>query len=242
MELGKYLASLDANLKSEGPEKVVETLGHCILDFPEHSALDAAQEKLLVEMLDATRRIISKHGRTDKSLVIELMALGKLGRFEEAVSHARAEFKATPTWATAIAAGNALRRQGKLPEAIAMFLAAAELDETDVTALLEVGDLELEAGRFAQALSAYNSALKREKSHGWAEASSWYCRYMRTKEKKWLTKLKRAANTKDDECGVEGVLTQLFGYSGGEQRRARAKYLLKKLPVKRKQRKPRKRA
>lgn len=226
--LRKYLGSLDARLEKDGPAEVIRVLGRHAQAFPENDELTAKQRAALVEILDAIRRAGRAHGGSDEALVVELMVLGKLGRFKEAVRRARSAFEKGPTWATAIAAGNALRRAGDLAGAAAMFAAAADLDKEDVTALLEVGDIELEAGRTAEALAAYESALKREKGQAWAEPSAWYCRYVLTGERKWLGKLRKAA-TEVDDCGVGDMLAAMFGGYSSERRRARAGYLLEKV-------------
>jgi tetratricopeptide (TPR) repeat protein len=229
LALKRCLANLDQRLSRSGPNKVVADIGRHVQGFPENAALTAEQQSLLEEAAKAIKRIHRKHGRSEESFVVELMTLGKLGRFGEAVRRARAAFAADPTWMTAIAAGNALRRAGQLPAAVEMFSAAAELDHEDVTALLEVGDIELEAGRIEQALAAYESALGREKKQAWAEPSAWYCRYRLTNDKKSLRKLRQAAAEPPDECGVEDALAALFGGYTSEQKRLRAAYLLHKL-------------
>ncbi len=110
-----------------------------------------------------------------------------------------------------------------------MFATAADLDNKDVTALLEVGDIELEDGRSREALAAYEEALRRQKAHAWAEPSAWYCRFLLTNHERWLKKLREAASEPADECGVEGALAELFGGYSNERRRSRAAYLLRKL-------------
>jgi tetratricopeptide (TPR) repeat protein len=197
--------------------------------FPENTALTTDQRALLVRVLGAIQRIVREHGESEESFVIELMTLGKLGQFDEALRRARTAFAESPTWATAIAAGNALRRAGNSKAAVEMFAAAADLDKEDVTALLEVGDIELEAGRIAEALSAYEAALGREKAQPWAEPSAWYCRYLLTGQEKWQKKLQKAASEPADECGVESALSEMFGGYSNEQRQSRAEYLLQKL-------------
>ncbi len=230
--LPTYLATLAARLRETGADPVVLTLGQHVQTFPENADLTPEQRGLLVQVLKAIQRIVKKHGQSEKSLVVEMMTLGKLGRFDEAVKRARQEFEESPTWATAIAAGNACRRAGNLQAAVEMFAAAADLDKEDVTALLEVGDIELEAGRLSEALAAYEAALGREKAHAWAEPSAWYCRYRLTNEKKWLKKLQKVASEAEDECGVESALAELFGGYSSEKRRARSAYLLQKLTLK----------
>jgi tetratricopeptide (TPR) repeat protein len=227
--LPRYLTTLDAQLNRNGPAEVIQTLGQHVQTFPDNADLAAGQRASQVKVLDAIKRIVKKYGQTEESLVVELMTLGKLGRFDEALRRARKAFAANPTWATAIAAGNALRRAGKMQAAVEMFTAAADLDKADVTALLEVGDIELETGRIAEALSAYEAVLGREKSQPWAEPSAWYCRYLLSDQEKWLKKLQKAAAKPTDECGVENALVELFGGYSNEQRRSRAKYLLRKL-------------
>jgi tetratricopeptide (TPR) repeat protein len=224
--LPKFLDTLESRPRLYLPNHVVRTLGQHAQLFPEHDSLTPEQRELLGRALLALRRVVAEHGASDESMVNELAMLGKLGRFDEAVGRARAAYDERPNWSSAIALGNALRRAGDLRDAVAMFATAANLDVEDVTALLEVGDIELEAGRFAEALAAYEAALGREDRQPWAEVSAWYCRYRTTGDKQWLTKLKRAASKTPHACGLIGASSS--GYSD-EDRRARAADLLRML-------------
>ena len=227
--LPTFLARLEDRLAKSGPEAVLRTLGQHVQLFPENVPLPADQQALLSQVLEAIRRIVDEHGQSDEAFVIELMTLGKLGRSDEAVRRARGAFEERPTWASAIAAGNAHRRAGDVKAAVEMFTAAAGLDQHDETALLEVGDLELEAGRLSEALAAYEAALGRAEGHSWAEPSAWYCRHLLTGQPQWRELLHEAASQPPDECGVADALSGLFGEYSDEQRRSRAEYLLEKL-------------
>ncbi len=111
--LPTYLATLDPRLREEGPDEAIHTLGQHVQTFPDSSTLTTEQRALLAQVLEAVRRIRKQYGQSEESLVLEMMTLGKLGRFDEAVRQARKAFDENPTWNTAIAAGNALRRAGK---------------------------------------------------------------------------------------------------------------------------------
>ena len=107
------------------------------------------------------------------------MLLGKLGDSRKRQASPNGNTARAQRGVQAIAAANAYRRAGDLIRAAQIFNDAARLDPKDVTALLEVGDIHLEAGRFARALEAYGEALQREPEHPWAAPSASYCRYRR---------------------------------------------------------------
>ena len=212
-----------------GSNQTITQIGEFVIKYPDLPLLSADLGQHLSEALMLVRQIITDHGSSDKSLIVETMILGKLGRYEEATAVAAQALLERPNWATAIAAANIARRSGNQMETIRLFTQASILDPTDTSAFLEVGDLHLESSRWADALAAYDAALAREKNEAWALTSAFYCRYMITGRKTWLRRLRVAANRPMDECGVEGIMAKLAGTTSTEQGRNRAQFLLWKL-------------
>lgn len=227
-ELAQYLRRNLDHLAGAllGAERVVNTIGQLARALPEHDELNDEEAANLAEALARVRAIREVHGPSERALVVELMLLGKLGRFDEAVEVGRAAYVAAPTWSSATALANALRRSGDVTASIEFFWAASRHDPTDVTALLEVGDIKLEQGNWGPALKAYEAALVREPEHPWAHPSSFYCRWRLTGDILWMTHLRRIAEQDPDTCGVAGALQQIVGGYTADNARARAAHLL----------------
>jgi tetratricopeptide (TPR) repeat protein len=99
------------------------------------------------------------------------MLLRRLGRPDEAYAPARRAFETQPSWLTATEWATVERRRGRTEEAARLYREAARLDPADATALIDLGDMMLEARRPALAAAAYREALERAPDDGWARAS-----------------------------------------------------------------------
>jgi tetratricopeptide (TPR) repeat protein len=194
--------------------------------YPEADQLTAQQKEHLQLAVRQLRRAEGVLGFDEKLLVLRLMALGKLGRFTAAVQEAEAAHDAHPGWHTAVAAANAIRRSGQ-PLAAAPYLRlAARYDAQEVSALLDLGDIYLNAGQWKRAITAYQRALRRQPKHPWAVPSLAFCRYRSSGDRKLLARLRRWARWRGDGCGVADFLAGLQGEHGPESRRRRARELL----------------
>lgn len=194
--------------------------------YPEHGELSANQEEHLTLALDRMRLAETAHGFDSKLLVLKLMAMRKLGRFGEAVEEGKAAHAANPSWHSAIAIANTLKRAGDVGGAIAYFREAAQLDAGDVSALLEVGDMDIAKEDWAEALEAYEQALAREPKHPWAAPSAAFCRYQLRGDRSELGRLRRMARAGRDRCGVQGFLAGVTGETPPGVRQQRAQQLL----------------
>ena len=231
--LQEVLQALKVVRGKTNPTGLILQLGRMVQQLPEHSACSPADREHLADILAVLRCLRRYNSTAEGLLTVELIAFGKAGRFSAAVRKAQQAHRDGPTWTTAVMAGNALRRAGKLVAASKMFATAADFDPKDVTALLEVGDIALEAGKLSAALRAYEQALIREPEHAWAEPSAWYCRYAMTGDAACLTNLRKAAELVEAcECGVGAMLDELVGGYSDEQRQQRAAYLLSKIEEK----------
>ncbi len=222
--LSKYLESI-GHIRTDH-RRVISEIGDLVFEYPDSPELTSEAKSDLAAALANVRELVSAHGKTRESPVVTAMILGKLGRFDEAIADAKAEYRAAPDWNTAIAVANVYRRADDLDSTIEWFTTAAGLDAKDVTAYLDIGDLQLRRGNTAKALEAYEAALARDKKQEWALPSVYYCRYLLTKRKKWLDKLRLIAGRPPDECGIQGVLAKVFGTYTPEQGRQRAHELL----------------
>jgi tetratricopeptide (TPR) repeat protein len=194
--------------------------------YPEADQLTDQQREHLKLAIRRMRRAQHLLGFDAKLHVLYLMALGKLGRFTEAVREAEAAHDAHPNWHTAVAAANALRRSGRPLAAVPYFRLAARHDARDVSALLEIGDIYLIAGQWKPAITAYQRALRRQPHHPWAEPSVAFCQYRLTGDRKFLAQLRRMARSRGDACGIADFFAGLEGSHGPGHRIRRAQELL----------------
>jgi tetratricopeptide (TPR) repeat protein len=215
----------DDGLRKVGIQSAVHQIGTAALECPDRSPSDQ-QKTDLTAQLDIANRVERVLGASDELSAVKLMILSKLGRLEEAIQVARQAYEAKPNWTTAVATANALRRQGDVEGALAMFQAAAGHDPKDVTALLDAGDLNLNHQRWQSALGEYERALERESDHAWALPSACYCRYRLSGDGEWLDRVRAMAAEPADECGVADTLAQVFGGYSSDHRRRRAMELL----------------
>jgi tetratricopeptide (TPR) repeat protein len=197
--------------------------------YPEADRTTEPQKECLRLAVRQMRRAKRLFGFEEKLHVLQLMALGKLGRFAAAVREAEAAHEANPGWHTAIAAANALRRGGRALDAVAYLRLAARYDRQDVSALLEIGDTYLNVGKWKLAITAYERALRREPEHHWAIPSIAFCRYQLTGDSKLLARLRRMARSRGDSCGVADFFAGLQGGHGPSSRRSRAQDLVARI-------------
>jgi tetratricopeptide (TPR) repeat protein len=215
----------DSQLQGSASFDIASKLADIIERCPDGS-LSNDESALLVRSLSILDRLESLGQNNNRLLILKLMALGKLGRFDEAITEAEKQYQNAPSWHTAIGVANAYRRSGDIDRALEMFTAAADHDSKDVTALLEIGDLYLERAEWQFAIDHYERVLSRQPDQEWAIPSIHYCRYQQTGERAWLSRLEELASAPADACGVEGMLAQLTGSYSADQRRLRAQQLL----------------
>ncbi len=171
----------------------------------------------------------AKYGVLPHGDILRPMLLSKNGRYEEALALTEHLYRQAPNWETAVAAANAAQRAGDMERAAAMFAKGAERDPDDETCFLEIGDIRLAQGRWADALAAYEKALAKDPGHPWALPSAFYCRHRLGIAGAWLASLREVANQEGCTCGLEGCLTLILGGYGSSQGIARAEYLLGKI-------------
>lgn len=221
------LPGLDSrSIRELGASRLHSIFATLLGRYPEADRLTAPQKEHLRLAVRQLRRAERLLGFDEKLHVLRLMALGKLGRFAAAVREAEAACEANPGWHTAVAAGNALRRSGRPLAAVPYFRLASRHDTKDVSALLEVGDICLNAGKWKPAITAYQRTLRRQPRDPWALPSLAFCEYRLSGDRKFLTRLRRMARARGDSCGIADFFAGLQGEHGPSSRIRRARQLL----------------
>src|SRR5689334_11859859 len=136
-----------------GPDGMMQALAPRV-QVPEHPETTEEERDALADGLEILARAEAVLGAHEELGVLRSMMLGKLGQYEEAVANARELHTRAPTWRSAVALANALRRAGDTEGSVAAFRAAAVIDPEDVTALLDVGDTLLAAEKWSDAQAA----------------------------------------------------------------------------------------
>jgi tetratricopeptide (TPR) repeat protein len=197
--------------------------------MPESPDLTSEERRVLEQTLPAIEDVARILGSDSDAVFMKAVVLGKLGRLEEAVRHARDTYAKVPSWKTAVMVANALRRSGDDRGAVEYFTVATGLDREDVTAFLEIGDTHVRLKRWVDALAAYEAALKREPDQPWALPSALYCRFRVTGQSAWIDQLRRLAEQPFDECGVASLLAQVTGGYAPDHAKLRAEQLLSQI-------------
>jgi tetratricopeptide (TPR) repeat protein len=134
--------------------------------------------------VQASARILAwlRHLHANQSFVwfTSVLVARRLGTTEESLGWAHQGYQLEPGWRNAIGVANALRDLKRLDEAAQWYRKAREHDRDDVSALLDCGDMFLDAGRLDEAIAEYEKALAKEADHPWATASIYYARFKQT--------------------------------------------------------------
>ncbi|MCK6491543.1 MAG: tetratricopeptide repeat protein [Planctomycetes bacterium] len=190
------------------PEGQVESLpeptalllfGTVLNRHPEVAYATAAQQRDLARWLALSERYFLHHLPLGAAGMVRVGLMRKGGRLDEALALARQAHDAVNSWHSATALGLVLRSRGQIAEADDAFRCAADHDPADVTALLESGDMFLDARRWAEAESRYALVLERQAGHAWADPSLALVRWRRLGEQgDWdrLVRLATEGNTR----------------------------------------------
>lgn len=156
----------------------LQLFGTVLSSFSESTHLTPRRLALLQRWADISERWFSRHGaHAGPEIVVRAGILRKSGRTGEAITVSQACQAATPSWHGATALGLALWRHGDIARADDALCEAARLDQQDVSALLEAGDMHVEHGQWQLAIERYALAQAREPGQPWAIASSHYARW-----------------------------------------------------------------
>jgi tetratricopeptide (TPR) repeat protein len=225
---------LGRSSSSQGPSmpllQVVNQNYQAASPIPEpFESLTDDEKRFAAELMTRFEQAEAEYGELPRRDILLPMLLSKNGRYDEAIVFAERRYHQSPSWDSAVGAANAARRAGDWDRAADMFARGAEHDPTDVTCLLEVGDIRIEQERWAEALASYEKALAREAENGWALPSAFFCRHQLAIQGNWLASLHELANQEGCTCGMEDCLTEIFGGYGVSRSIERAQYLLGKL-------------
>ena len=123
------------------------------------------------------RRVAATHDGSPELGMMVPGLLRKAGDFEGALAQVAAnERKSGATWHNAVARGLIHREAGDPEAAEQAFIAALELDASDISAMLEAGDTFLNIRRWDRALPWYEKVLAQQPDHDWAKPSAIWCR------------------------------------------------------------------
>jgi tetratricopeptide (TPR) repeat protein len=209
IELNRFFSAFVHNRYGE-PEQVTE-FGRELL-------------KGAVARIDLAEQV---HGKNDTLTLVKCQMLSKAGRFDDAIREAEEQAERSPSFNTATAAAMANKRAKRIDRAVEWFRRASELDHTNETGMLDVGDLMIDAGNYRAALAAYEEALRRVPNHDWATPSAIYCRYMISKSPDALAMLRNMAHGPRCTCGCASAFKSMMGGYNYEDRQQRAEVLMR---------------
>ncbi len=176
-------------------------------------AFEITNPQRYVELLDAIENLRLIHPRHERLAYVHVFSLRRRERFDEAVTVAREMFADSETYEWVVALGATYRDAGMLDDAAAMYERAVEIDDSDASIFLDIGDVRLEKGSVAQAIAAYESALEREPDQPWALASLAFARFRETGDPVYLDDLAdRAADGDERAAALENLALPYFGY------------------------------
>jgi len=148
------------------PEQVAVELTNCA----RHEPLGAALHEL-------ARRIHDAHPDHDR-LAFAAIKLARLcWRYADAIAIGRAAIARGAMPMAAIGLAGALRNDGDPEGAIAALREALRHQPDNAGILLDLGDLSLDLGRPADAVTAYEAALALDPDNAWARPSRLYARW-----------------------------------------------------------------
>jgi tetratricopeptide (TPR) repeat protein len=185
------------------PENDANLLFAVVLNrFPEARSSPLPRLRVVRRWADLNDRCARVHPPTGAAVMMRVGLLRKAGRFDDAVSTARAALAAAADWHTATALGLTLREQGDLAGADEAFRLALRADPKDVSARLEAGDMYLDRGHYEPALRWYDDALKKQPGHPWAQPSALFCRWKIDADQRVLDQLVSAAKAGNDRANA----------------------------------------
>ncbi|MGK0184500.1 MAG: tetratricopeptide (TPR) repeat protein [Verrucomicrobiales bacterium] len=103
--------------------------------------------------------------------------LRRMEKFDEALVIADALHLAEQSWRSAICVAMVYREMGNADKALAFYREAANIDPSEVTTYLDMGDVLLGAGQYDEAAREFDKACIIEDESPWAYPSLLYSRY-----------------------------------------------------------------
>ncbi len=159
------------------------------VDDPRRRNLEA-----MSEVLAAVRNAASGDALV---LYASACVLRRLARFDEAIELAHHAWQIDPSWSTTIGVACALRDSKRVDEAASWYMRALALKPGETSALLDMGDMLLDAERHDEAMAAYAQVLQRSPQDPWAEPSLLYTRWKKDSQPEDEELLRQLAPTSD---------------------------------------------
>ncbi len=139
----------------------------------------------------------------------------RCGELHEALRVAQAVHSREPCLETAVMVAGGHRELGRVDATVAAYRAALAFEPENVAVRLDIGDVLLVAGRFEEALGAYEGVLRRSPGHPLALPSVYCLRYWLHGRPEWRTRLEAFAHesTPPNER-AEALLAEVTPYVG----------------------------
>jgi len=149
----------------------------------------------------------------DPQILVLAAALSRKAGLAEGPALARRAFAVQPGWNTAVSMAMAHRADGDLDGAIAWYERALEFDPEDLSARLDLGDLQCEAERWQAGLARYAEVLAVVPDHPWALPSHAYYRVLSGDEGGRLP-LEAFARLHPDNTHARRLVDEMTPYCG----------------------------
>lgn len=103
--------------------------------------------------------------------------LRRVEKFDEALKVAEALHQEEKSWRSAICVAMVYREKGDVDKSMEFYREASNIDPSEVTTYLDMGDVLLGTGQFTAAAKEFDKACIIEDESPWAYPSFLYCRY-----------------------------------------------------------------
>lgn len=165
-------------------------------------------------LLGVVRTLRHAH-EDDPYLMMAHVRLGvRCGALHEALSIAQALHQSGPSFETAVMLANAHRELGRVDATVEAYRTALVHDPENVAVRLDIGDVLLLSGRFAEALDAYEGVLKREPGNRLALPSVYCLKYWMHGRPEWRDRLEALADEAAPNERAAALLDEVTPYVG----------------------------
>lgn len=193
-----WLADADVRTGLE-PERLASTVLSALrtLDGLESGAVygDPVRQSLLT----LVRTLRHAHGDSQPLMMAHAQLATRCDALHEALSVTEALYAADPSLETAVMLAGAHRVLGRVDTTVDTYRTALRYDPENVAVRLDIGDVLLLAGRFAEALDAYEGVLHREPGHALALPSVYCLKYWLHGRPEWRDRLESLADEAHNE-------------------------------------------
>ena len=150
-------------------------------------------------LLRCVRTVRHGHEGSTHLLMAHARLASRCAELHEALAVAEALYAADPSRETAVLLAGAHRELGRVDATVSTYREALRFDPENVAVRLGIGDVLLLAGRFSEALSAYEGVLRREPGHEAALPSVYCLKYWLHGRPEWRDALEGLAEEEANE-------------------------------------------